>query len=167
MMLAANLLLILGLTLGASFGWKTPKFIVPFVLSWPLFVLFILWERRLPEGAALIPNSTWRVRNMVVLLFMGMGIFGWFSGVQLPLIERFESYFHESPIQAAVRLLPLGIAAFVPLLFLPRVFARLRPHARWFLAGTQLPPAAALLLLIYSGGKIYNGQYWRWEVSTV
>jgi MFS family permease len=39
-MLAAIVLLILGLTLGASYGWRKPGFLVPFLLSWVLFGLF-------------------------------------------------------------------------------------------------------------------------------
>jgi hypothetical protein len=49
-MLVAIILLILGLTLGATYGFQTTKFLVPFLLSWPVFVLFFFWEASTASG---------------------------------------------------------------------------------------------------------------------
>ena len=112
-MLFSIVCLILGLTLGASYGFKTAKFLVPFLIAWSLFAFFFVWEARLPEGYALIPPSTWRIPNFTVLIFFALGIYPWYAVNQLPLVERFLVVFGESPIIAAVRVLPQGIAAFV------------------------------------------------------
>lgn len=42
LMLAGIVLIILGLTLGASYGWKKPGFIVPFILGILLFPTFFI-----------------------------------------------------------------------------------------------------------------------------
>jgi hypothetical protein len=78
-MFAAIVLLILGLTLGASYGFKTAKFLVPFLLSWPIFVAFFFWEAKLPDGYALIPPSFWRIPNMTILMFFALGIYPWWA----------------------------------------------------------------------------------------
>lgn len=72
---ASMMMLILALTFGAAYGWGTAKFIVPFILTWVLLGFFFLWERRLPEGAALIPPKTWKLPNVALLTFVGIGVF--------------------------------------------------------------------------------------------
>jgi MFS family permease len=79
LMLISIVLLILGLTLGASYGFKTAKFLVPFLLSWPLFGAFFVWEAKLPATHALIPPSTWRIPNLTLLIFFALGIYGWWA----------------------------------------------------------------------------------------
>lgn len=79
LMLFAIILIILGLTLGASYGWKTAKFLVPFLLSWPLFIAFFFWEAKLPEGYALIPPSFWKIPNMTLLIIFALGIYPWWA----------------------------------------------------------------------------------------
>jgi MFS family permease len=76
-LLLATLLFILSLTLGATYGWKTPKFLVPFCLCWPAFVIFAIWEKKQPEGFALIPPSTWRIRNVSLLLVISISAFAY------------------------------------------------------------------------------------------
>jgi hypothetical protein len=78
-MLFAIILLILGLTLGASYGWKTAKFLVPFLFSWPIFIGFFFWEAKLPEGYALIPPSTWKIPNLTLLIVFALGIYPWWA----------------------------------------------------------------------------------------
>jgi len=76
-MLGATLLFILSLTLGATYGWKTAKFLVPFLLCWPVGVGFVFWERTLKEGYALVPPSTWRIRNVSLLLVIALSAFAY------------------------------------------------------------------------------------------
>ena len=76
-MLSATLLFIVSLTLGATYGWKTAKFLVPFLLSWPVGVSFVFWERRLKQGYALVPPSTWRIRNLSLLLGIAVSAFAY------------------------------------------------------------------------------------------
>ena len=110
-MLLAIVCLILSLTLGASYGWRTPSFIVPIVLSALLFPFFFLWESRLPEEFALIPPSLWRLKNFAVLIVFGLVILGSWGVVFMPLIELYHGVHGEPMIKAAVRVLPIGVAA--------------------------------------------------------
>lgn len=75
-MCAAIVLLILGLTLGASYGWRKPGFLVPFLLSWPLFVGFFVWENYLGDEEALLPPKTWRIPNFIVLIVFALEVYG-------------------------------------------------------------------------------------------
>jgi hypothetical protein len=74
-MLFSIILLVLGLTLGASYGFKTAKFLVRYLLSWPISVLFFIWEAQLPESHALVPPSMWRIPNLTLLIVFALGIY--------------------------------------------------------------------------------------------
>lgn len=161
-MFASIVLLILGLTLGATHGFKTAKFLVPFLLSWPLLLAFFVYEARLPPGYALIPPSFWKIPNMPLLIFFSMGIYGWWAVNQLPLVERFIAVFGESPIKAAVRMLPQGLAALGVAMVIPPLLNKLK-SARWPIAIGMLVGAGAYVLMIYNPeGGIHHGQYWKW-----
>lgn len=109
-MLSAVLLLIVALTLGATYGWKSAAFIAPLVISVIAFPFFFWWETKLPETHALIPTSLWSVPNFTVFLAFSLVILGWWSSNFLPYIEMFQ--IHGDPlIIAALRTLPQGIAA--------------------------------------------------------
>ena len=160
-MLIAIILLILGLTLGATYGFKTAKFLVPFLLSWPIFVGFFIWEAKLPLGYALIPPVTWRIPNFALLIFFALGVYPWWASQQLVIVERLIGLNGESPIIAAVRVLPQGIAALALAMVVPPMLQRLK-SAKWPIAIAEFLGAAAYLLLIFSEGRIDHNQYWRW-----
>ncbi|OCF32711.1 efflux protein EncT [Kwoniella heveanensis CBS 569] len=160
LMLIAIILLILGLTLGASYGWKKAGFLVPFLLSWPLFVAFFVWEARLPEGYALIPSSFWKIPNMTLMIVFALGIYPWWAVNQLPFVERSLTIYGETPIIAAVRMLPQGIAALAVAVVIPPLLQRLG-HAKWPIAAGSVLGAVAFLLMIFNRGKI-GTEYWRW-----
>ncbi|WVQ95120.1 hypothetical protein IAU59_002214 [Kwoniella sp. CBS 9459] len=160
LMLFAIILLILGLTLGASYGWKKAGFLVPFLLSWPVFIAFFIWEDRLPEGYALIPSSFWKIPNMTLLIVFALGIYPWWGVNQLPFVERALTVWGEKPIIAAVRMLPQGISALIVALVVPHLLQRLG-HAKWPIAAGSLLGAVAYLLMIFNRGEIGTA-YWRW-----
>ncbi|OCF76458.1 efflux protein EncT [Kwoniella mangroviensis CBS 8886] len=160
-MLVAIILIILGLTLGASYGWKTAKFLVPFLLSWPIFVAFFIWEARLPEGYALIPPSFWKIPNMTLLIVFALGIYPWWAVNQLPLVERFLVVNHETPIIAAVRMLPQGLAALAVAMVIPPLLQKLG-SGKWPIAVGMLLGSVSYILMIFSDGVIENNGYWRW-----
>lgn len=112
-MLAAIVLLILGLTFGASYGFKTAAFLVPFLLSFVLFPAFFVWEARLPDDVAILPSKTWRIPNFTVWIVFGLQVYAWWSVNYLALVEVYVNVHHDNPVIAAVRLLPQGIAMFV------------------------------------------------------
>jgi hypothetical protein len=104
-------LLILGLTLGASYGWATASFLAPFLLSVVLFPFFFWWETRVPEAHALLPPAIWRLPNVTVLVAFALLSLGWWSSNFVPFIELFHQVHGEKTILAAVRTLPEGVSA--------------------------------------------------------
>lgn len=111
-MLAAIILLILGLTLGASYGWKTAGFLAPFLLSFVLFPAFFFWEARLSDEHALLPSKTWReIPNFALFIPFALQVYPWWGVNFLALVEVFTKVHGEKAIIAAVRLLPEGIIA--------------------------------------------------------
>ena len=158
MMLVSIILLILGLTLGASYGFKTAKFLVPFLLSWPIFVGFFFYEASLPDGYAMLPPSFWRIPNMTLMIVFALGIYGMWGAVQIPLIERWLELQGQSPIIAAVRMLPQGLSALAVAMVLPAVLEKLS-SARIPIAVGTLLVASTQILIIYSGGELGTGEY--------
>ncbi|OCF37121.1 efflux protein EncT [Kwoniella heveanensis BCC8398] len=159
-MLIAIILVILGLTLGASYGWKKAGFLVPFLLSWPIFVSFFIWEARLPEGYALIPPSFWKIPNMTLMNIFALAVYPWWVVNQLPFVERSLTVWHEKPVIAAIRLIPQGISAVTVALVMPHILNRLG-HAKWPIAAGSLLGAVSYLLMIFNRGEI-GAEYWRW-----
>lgn len=158
LMLAAIILLTLGLTLGASYGFKTAKFLVPFLLSWALFPAFFLWEARIPQDRALLPTKTWKIPNFAVLIGFALQIYAWWGVNFLALVDTFTKVRGESAIIAAVRLLPQGIMAFLLSVIL----------AKWPIKRPRWPIAAGMVLgvvgyvLMTLPSRYDNEEYWRY-----
>ena len=101
-MLVAIIRLILGVTLGATYGSKTVTFLVHFLLAWPIFVFFFVWEVRLPDGFAFIPPSFWFIPNMTLLMFVALGVCSVCNFQLIGFFERWQVVNHQSPIIAAI-----------------------------------------------------------------
>lgn len=158
-MLAGIVLLILGLTLGASDGWKTAKFLVPFLLSWVLFAFFFIWEARIPVEYALLPPSFWRIKNITVLIVFALYIYGWWAVNFLALVETFMRVHEELAIIAAVRLLPEGIAA-AAMTFVLTAYPSLVSRPRWPIVSGMVLGIVGYVLMAQSGTQVGN-DYWR------
>lgn len=160
LMLAGIVLIILGLTLGASYGWKKPGFIVPFILGVLLFPTFFVWEGQLSPSTALLPNSTWRIPNFALWILFATPIYAWWGVNFLALVEIFVSVHHERALLAAARVLPQGISAFLVVMVLS-AFPTLVSRPRWTVAiGSALGTVAYALM---SRPHTFVGtEYWRW-----
>ncbi|WOO85314.1 putative MFS-type transporterc [Vanrija pseudolonga] len=160
LMLVAIVLLILGLTLGASYGWKKPGFLVPFLLSFALFPAFFYWESRLDDDMALIPTKTWKIPNMVVLTIFALQIYAWWAVNYLAHVQVYTIVYHESAILAAVRVLPEGVSATAVtllLMFFPRLVS-VRPRYT-ILIGTALGAVGCALM---AQPNNWQKDYWRY-----
>ena len=158
-MLAGIVLLILGLTLGASYGFKKAGFLAPFLIAFALFFFFFFWEARLPKEYALLPASTWRIPNFTVFIVFALYIYGWWAVNFLPLVERYTDVYEEKAIIAAVRLLPEGLAAGVVVVGLA-VFPVLVSKPRWPIAFGMLMSIVGYVL--FTRGNQIGGDYWRY-----
>lgn len=160
LMLGAIILLVLGLTLGASYGWKKPGFLAPFFISMVLFPSFFYWESRLPEGYALLPSKTWRIKNFTILIILSLFIYSWWSLNFVPLIEIFVRVHGEISIIAAVRVLPQSLAAMAItalLTFYPKLVSR----PRWPITLGLIASIVGYVLFSQSGTQV-GTDYWRY-----
>jgi len=158
-MLLAIVLLILGLTFGAAYGFKTAKFLVPFLLSFVLFPFFFFWESRLPDEYALLPAKTWRIPNFFTLIVFALYIYGWWAVNFLPLIETYVVVHGEKSIIAATRLLPEGLVALGVTIVLTR-FPILVSRPRWPITFGMVIAIIGYVLYSQSGTQI-GADYWR------
>ncbi|WWC60639.1 uncharacterized protein I303_103213 [Kwoniella dejecticola CBS 10117] len=163
LILLATLLLILGLTLGASHGFGQPAFYVPIIISLVLYPAFIVWERRLPADYALIPTQTWKYQNFT--LWVGMALLGyaWWSMEFVPHAETYIHVHGEKPIVAALRVLPQGITAFAASVFLT-TFPRISMRARIPVSLGLLGGIIAYVLFILGGAR--TGRYY-WSFTFI
>ncbi|WVW86525.1 hypothetical protein I302_108574 [Kwoniella bestiolae CBS 10118] len=159
-MLSSIILIILGLTLGASYGWTYGGFLAPLILGIVLLPTFFLWESRREEENALLPSSIWRIPNVTVLVIFALITLGWWSVNFIPYIEMFVQVHGERTIIAAVRTLPEGLIAgtvSVILITNPKLIA----HPR-------LPITVAMLLCIAASiiwcqaPDVVGMSYWRY-----
>lgn len=78
LMLSSVIFLVLGIT-QRTLRLKEASFLVPFLLCWPIFVIF--YGARLSEGYALTPPppppSFWKIPNMTILIVLALGIYPW------------------------------------------------------------------------------------------
>ncbi|BEI80665.1 hypothetical protein CcaverHIS002_0111940 [Cutaneotrichosporon cavernicola] len=157
--LAAIIMLILGLTLGASHGWRTAGFLVPFLLSFILFPTFFVYEAYLGEERAMLPAKTWRLPNFALFIVFSLQIYPWWGVNFLGLIETWMSIYHERAIVAAVRTLPEGLVALVIsalLTMVPILVAR----PRWTVATGQLFGVVGYILMTRPTSLV-GKDYWR------
>lgn len=160
LILSAIILLTLGLTLGASHGWRTAGFLVPFLLSFVLFPSFFYWEHRIGESRAMIPSKTWKVPNFALFIMFSLPIYPWWGINFLGFIETWTTINHERPIIAAVRTLPQGLVSLVVagvLTSVPTLLAR----PRWTVATGQLLGVVGYIIM--TRPTYYVGtNYWRY-----
>ncbi|CAK9784302.1 MFS general substrate transporter [Cutaneotrichosporon oleaginosum] len=157
--LSAIILLTLGLTLGASHGWRTPGFLVPFLLSFALFPAFFVYESYLGEERAMLPAKTWRVPNFALFIAFSLQIYPWWAVNFLGLIETWIGVYEERAIVAAVRTLPEGIislAVSALLTLVPVLVAR----PRWTVASGQLLGVVGYILMSLPT-RLVGKDYWR------
>lgn len=158
--LSSIVMLILGLTLGASYGWKTAKFLVPFLLSFVLLPLFFVWEGSLKDSHALLPNKTWRIPNFAVFIILTLELYAWWAITLLSFTEIWMNLYGELAIIAAIRHAPQGVMAFsapIALNMFPAVLAKPRIP---IIIGMSL--AVAAYALYAHPIRIDHRDYWHW-----
>ena len=159
LMLFSVVLLILGLTLGASYGFTTAGFLAPFLLSWPLAVAFFIWEARIPEEYAILPAKTWRIPNFAVLIIFALYMYPWWGLNFLPIVETSTKVYGETSFIAALRILPQGVAAATASVFLT-VFPILSSRPRWTISISMILGFVGYALLLTWTGDQMGTKFW-------
>lgn len=158
-LVACLILFILAFTQAPVAGWNAAIFIAPLVISIVLAIGFLVWEQKMPKGYALLPHNIWSFPNIFPLILQASSIFMWFATAQLRIATYFQTAIGDTPILAAVKLLPMGITALVV-----GVMTQMLP---WLITRPRYvqPVASALtmagsLLFAFSGGG-HGKDYWR------
>jgi hypothetical protein len=159
-MLCAQLLLIMGLTFGATYGWTKASFLAPFIIGALLYPVFFWWESRLPEIDALLPPSIWRIPNVTVLVVFALITLGWWGVNFMPFLELFHQVHGESMLLSAVRTLPEGIAAAIFSSMLV-VWPSLTRHPRTPIIISMTMCCGAYALWTQAKGVV-GVDYWKW-----
>jgi hypothetical protein len=60
---------------------------------------------------ALLPPKLWRYPNLSLWAFLALIAYAWFSMCFVPFSELYTQIYHRTAIEAALRLLPLGLSA--------------------------------------------------------
>ncbi|WVQ80042.1 hypothetical protein IAT38_002143 [Cryptococcus sp. DSM 104549] len=162
-MLTAIVCLILALTLGATSGWGTAGFIAPLIISALLFPAFFFHEARLPTTHALLPPSTWRYQNFTLWIVFALLVQGWFAVMFLPLTEIFITVRGESSLMAAVRTLPMPIAAVLATIAAAR-FPQMTAKPRVTVTICLALAVGAYVMFIESGEQV-GMDYWKFLFS--
>lgn len=158
-MVAMLILFILAFTQGPVKGWDKPIFIAPLVVAIVLLPVFLIWEAKMPRHFSLIPHDIYKFPNILPLLLQASSGFLWFATFQLRVATYFQEAHHNSPILAAVKLLPMGITA----LFVGGIISNVpqlitRPRYVQVVA-SALCFTGSMLLAFSKGG--FGSDYWK------
>ncbi|KIR74288.1 efflux protein EncT [Cryptococcus deuterogattii CA1014] len=160
----------LSLTQGPIDGWQSARFIVPFVLSWPLGIGFFVWEANIPLRIAILPSTVWSITNSVIASLVVLVPMGFWGTSQLLFATYWQTTFNWAPpsliylsqVHVAVAMLPQGLmtlAVGILSQFIPAIIAKPRYSIP---IGAILPKVvvAAEVLQIKSDGG-HGKNYWR------
>ncbi|KAF9490814.1 MFS general substrate transporter [Pleurotus eryngii] len=134
-------------------GWASPQVITTLILSIIAFVAFFAIESVVAHPA--LPPQTWRNKNFTPLFFYVLCPYWWCLGCKLQLVTVFLNLWHDSPLVAALRCLPIGVAGGVASYFVGRVLPYL--PAKWVLVAVQLLTATGSMLFALAGTE---ERYW-------
>ena len=141
----AMILFIFAVTSGSPKGWGTAYVLAPLLISILLFVLFFVWEARIPPDDAVLPTRMWKWRNFSVLASLALLPGLWWSTVNINIVSWWEGVFGWTIINTAVHLLPTSISGFLVAQicgYLPTYFA----PKRIILFGIAITIVATILL---------------------
>ncbi|KZT12694.1 major facilitator superfamily MFS-1 [Laetiporus sulphureus 93-53] len=151
----ALILFIFAVTSGATSGWRSARIIVPLIISFVLFVLFFVWEAKIPESYAALPPKMWRYENFTILLAISLVPFMWWGSI-FPLFAWYwETVYGWTAIRSAEHFLPIALGIFPTLPISAGLQSKLR--LKWVIAIGFFLITAGTLLLPFAGTK---ERYW-------
>ncbi|KAF4607679.1 hypothetical protein EYR40_000014 [Pleurotus pulmonarius] len=150
---AGLILFVYSISDAADAGWGSPQVITTMVLSVIAFVAFFVVESIVKHPA--LPPKTWRNKNFTPLFFYALSPYWWCLGCQLQLVSVFLNLWNDSPLIAALRCLPIGVAGGVASYLVGRFLPRLT--AKWVLVGAQIFTATGSVLFALAGSE---ERYW-------
>ncbi|MGH8996828.1 MAG: MFS transporter [Acidimicrobiales bacterium] len=146
--------LVLGLVEAGTWGWSSPRTVVPILLGAALLAAFVRAERRAGEPIVplrLLTNSTRAAANGArALVYAGMyGMFFFLS----QFLQDAQGY---SPLRAGIAFLPMPAAVFLSSQLVSRVLLRRLPQRTVMVGGIALSAAGLLLATQIHPGATYG-----------
>ncbi|KLO16515.1 MFS general substrate transporter [Schizopora paradoxa] len=106
----ALVLLVFSMVQGSNTKWSDGGVLAPLIISIFLIAGFFYYETFLPADMASVPPSTWFLPNFSVLFGTAMLPYFWWTTIFLVYLQYWQQIFEWSPLNAAVHVLPAGIA---------------------------------------------------------
>ena len=135
--------LVYALIEGPKFGWTSPQTLGLLLVSAAVFVIFVWWERRVPDP--MVKLELFGIRNFWVANVIGLAIpFGLF-GIFFPMTVFLQGALGMTPLEAGLTMMPMSLM----LMFVAPISGRLsdRIGARWILTtGLTLVTVGILLM---------------------
>ena len=135
--------LVYALIEGPKFGWTSPQTLGLLLLSAAVFVIFVWWERRVPDP--MVKLELFAIRNFWVATVISLAIpFGLF-GIFFPMTVFLQGALGMTPLEAGLTMMPMPLM----LMFVAPISGRLsdRIGARWILTtGLTLVTVGILLM---------------------
>src|SRR5688572_17993079 len=121
--------LVYALIEGPKFGWTSPQTLGLLLASAAIFVIFVWWERRVPDP--MVKLELFGIRNFWVANVIGLAIpFGLF-GIFFPMTIFLQGALGMTPLEAGLTMMPMSLM----LMIVAPISGRLsdRIGARWIL----------------------------------
>src|ERR671910_831114 len=135
--------LVYALIEGPNFGWTSPQTLGLLLASAAVFVIFVWWERRVPD--AMVKLELFAIRNFWVANVIGLAVpFGLF-GIFFPMTIFLQGALGMTPLEAGLTMMPMSLM----LMVVAPVSGRLsdRIGARWILTtGLTLVTVGIILM---------------------
>ncbi|KAH3667531.1 hypothetical protein OGAPHI_003180 [Ogataea philodendri] len=166
LLVAGLLLVILGFT-EAGTKWHSPKVYIPIPVGGLIVIGVALYELvYLPRSGSklevMFPLELGSVQLYVASVCSVLFHYCGYTIMQLALIQFHEHYDNDSPLIAAVRLVP-GSAGIVWGSFVWRPWFTARTGERWFVV---IAVVCTLAMTVWAS-RFQPGQYWRYELVSL
>jgi EmrB/QacA subfamily drug resistance transporter len=93
-----------------TYGWGSPRVLIPLLVGCALIVALIIWERRAPEP--MLPLDLFRIRNFAAGNITTFSLYGGLSVATFFLVLYLQQVNGYTPLKAGLALLPITVVMF-------------------------------------------------------
>jgi EmrB/QacA subfamily drug resistance transporter len=130
-----------------TYGWTSPRVLVPLLGGIALFAAFLIWERRAP--APMLPLRLFAIRNFAVGNITTLSLYGGLGVATFFIVLFLQQVAGYTPIAAGLSLLPITVIVFAFSRRFGALADRVGPHL--FMGWGPIVAGIGLLLLLRTG----------------
>ena len=143
--------------------FRSARFAAALPVSLVAFVAFFVWEAIAKDSNnVMLPAAIWKTPTVKPLVFLNLSPFIFWPTISYGFPTYWQQALDLSGINSAVRLLPIGIAAFAVSILI-QVKPGILTWRRWPTFAAMTLAAATMLLFIFSEGG-QGVRYWSYVV---